>query len=129
MYTIGTPEPVQRGGQRITLRRGDQHHAVEVTAGNVVLEPHPVVPRTGDDDDDVEAGRGERLDDAVHQRAEERLAEDPALVLGDDHSDRVGPGGDELAGGEVGQVPGDSDCFTYCLFELGAHRRGVAHDP
>ena len=70
----------------------------------VVGGPALVAPRVGHQQDQLAIAGGQLGADPAQQAREERVAEQPAGRLGDDHRDRVAAPGDEAAGGAVGDV-------------------------
>jgi hypothetical protein len=84
--------------------QGGQQHAVDAAADHLALQPPPVADVVGDQEQQLDAGLGQGGADPADHAGEEGLGEEARVRLGDDQRDRVGPPGDQAAGGPVGHV-------------------------
>ena len=94
----------QARGEGILAVEADQDRAVDVAGRQVVAGSADVGRRVRHEQDQLEVAGGQLQADAAQDAWEERVAEQPAGRLGDDHADRVAAAGDQAAGGPVGDV-------------------------
>ena len=122
------PGRAETRGQGIVLVEADQERAVDVPGGQVVGGPGFVRDGLGHQQDELPVARCELGADAAQQAREERVTEQPAGRLGDDHCDRIAAAGDQAAGGPVGDV---AEAIDGCLdvdADVRADSRRSVHD-
>ena len=97
-------------------------------ARQVLGGPALVGDRVGHQQDQLAIAGGQLRADPAQQAREERIAEQPAGRLGDDHRDRVAAPGDEAAGGAVGDVAEAFDGRLDVDPDVGADPRRAVDD-
>ena len=106
------PAAVEARRQRVVLMEADQECPVHVPGGQVVGRPGLVRHGLGHQQDELPVPCREFGADAAQEAREERVAEQRAGRLRDDHRDRVAPAGDQAAGGAVGDI---AEAIDGCL--------------
>ena len=103
--TTGRPRARMPLGQRVVVVQGEQQHAVDVLAGQVVGRGGLCAcAGLREQQHQLAVGVAQGRTDPADHTGEERLTEDPLLGLGDHQRDRVGAPGDQGAGRRVGHV-------------------------
>ena len=107
----------------------EQEHAVDVLAGEVVVERAATLRGLGEQQHQLTVGLGQRGADAADDAGEERLTEHPLLGLRDHERDGVGAPGDQGPGGGVGHVAELGDRLLDGLARLLGDLLAAVDDP
>jgi hypothetical protein len=123
----GQPARADPLRQPVVVVERDQEHAVDVLAGEVVVEVSTTL-RLREHQHQLQVALGQGRADAPDHPGEEGLAEDPLLGLRDHQRDRVGALGDQSACGRVGDVAQLGDRLLHGLAcPVGDLRPAVDH--
>ncbi len=120
---LGHPE-----GEGVVVMEAHDEDPVDVAGGHVVGGAIGLRRRRRHQQDELQVAGGQGRTDAAQEAGEERIAEQHAGGLGDDHADRVTTAGDEAAGSPVGDVPELQDGGLDGPADVGADLGGAVDD-